>query len=86
MGIPDHLICLLRNLYASQDATVRTRHEPMDWFKIGKGVCQGFVLSLCLFNLYTEYILQLAWLDETQAGIKVAGEISTTLDMQMIPL
>ena len=86
MEIPDHLTCLLRNLYASQDATVSTRHETVDWFKIGKGVCQGCVLSLCLFNLYAEYIIWLSWLDETQAGIKVVGEISTASDMQMIPL
>ena len=86
MEIPDHLTCLLRNLYASQDATVSTRHETVDWFKIGKGVCQGCVLSLCLFNLYAEYIIWLSWLVETQAGIKVVGEISTASDMQMIPL
>ena len=66
MGIPDHLTCLLRNLYAGQEATVRTRHGTMDWFKIGKGVSQGYILSPCLFNLYTEYIMQNARLDEAQ--------------------
>ena len=73
MGIPDHLACLLRNLYAGQEATVRTRHEITDWFKIGKGVYQGCILSPCLFNFYTEYIMQNASLDEAQAGIKIAG-------------
>ena len=72
-GIPDHLICLLRNLYASQEATVRTRHGTMDWFHIGKGVCQVCILSFCLFNLYAEYIMQNTGLDEAQAGIKNAG-------------
>ena len=73
MGIPDHLICLLRNLYASQEATVRTGHGTTDWFQIGKGVCQGCILSPCLFNLYAEYIMRNAGLDEAQAGIKTAG-------------
>ena len=73
MGIPDHLICLLRNLYVGQEATVRTRHGTMDWFQIGKGVCQGCILSPCLFNLYAEYIMRNAVLDEAQAGIKIAG-------------
>ena len=73
MGIPDHLICLLRNLYAGQEATVRTGHETTDWFQIGKGVGQGYILSPCLFNLYAEYIMQNAGLDEAQAGIKIAG-------------
>ena len=73
MGIPDRLTCLLRNLYAVQEATVRTRHETMDWFQIGKGVCQGCILSPCLFNLHAEYIMQNARLDEAQAGIKIAG-------------
>ena len=73
MGIPDHLTCLLRNLYAGQEATVRTGHGTMDWFHIGKGVCQGCILSPCLFNLYAEYIMRNAGLDETQAGIKIAG-------------
>ena len=73
MGIPDHLICLLRNLYAGQEATVRTGHGTTDWFQIGKGVCQGCTLSPCLFNLYAEYIMRNAGLEETQAGIKIAG-------------
>ena len=73
MGIPDHLTCLLRNLYASQEATVRTGHGTMDLFQIGKGVCQGRILSPCLFNLYSEYIMQNAELDEAQAGIRIAG-------------
>ena len=72
MGIPNHLTCLLRNLYAGQDATIRTRHGTMDWFKIGKGVHQGCLLSSCLFNFYAEYIMQNAGLDEAQAGIKIA--------------
>ena len=71
MGIPDYLTCLLRNLYADQEATVRTGHETIDWFQIGKGVCQGCILSPCLFNLYTEYIMRNAGLEETQAGIKI---------------
>ena len=73
MGIPDHLTCLLRNLYADQEATVRTGHGTTDWFQIGKGICQGCILSPCLFNLYTEYILRNAGLDKAQAGIKIAG-------------
>src|SRR5574340_42992 len=73
MGIPDHLICLLRNLYAGQEATVRTGHGTKDWFQIGKGVHQGCILSPCLFNLYAEYIMRNAGLEETQAGIKIAG-------------
>ena len=73
MGIPDHLTCLLRNLYAGQEATVRTIHGTMDWFQIGKGVCQGCILSPCLFNLYAEYIVRNAGLEEAQAGIKIAG-------------
>ena len=72
LGIPDHLTCLLRNLYASQKATVTTGHETTDWFHIGKGVCQGCVLP-CLFNLYAEYLMRDTGLDETQAGIKIAG-------------
>ena len=72
MGMPDHLICLLRNLYAGQEATVRTGHGT-DWFQIGKRVRQGCILSPCLFNLYAEYIMQNAKLDEAQAGIKIAG-------------
>ena len=73
MGIPAHLICLLRNLYANQEATVRTGHGTKDWFQIGKGVCQGCILSPCLFNLYSEYIVRNTGLDEAQAGIKIAG-------------
>ena len=73
MGIPDHLICLLRNLHADQEATVRTGHGTTDWFQIGKGVCQGCILSPCLFNFYAEYIMRNAGLDEAQAGIKTAG-------------
>ena len=72
MGIPNHLICLLRNLYAGQEATVKTRHGTKDWFQIGKRVHQGCILSPCLFNFYAEYIMQNAWLDEAQAGIKIA--------------
>ena len=72
MGIPDHLTCLLRNLYAGQEATARTGHGTMDWFQIGKGVCQGCILSSCLFNLFAEYIMRNAGLDEAQAGIKIA--------------
>ena len=73
MGIPDHLICLLSNLYAGQEATVRTGHGTTDWFQIGKGVRQGCIVSLCLFNLYAEYIMRNPGLEETQAGIKIAG-------------
>ena len=73
MGIPDHLTCLLRNLYAGQEATVRTGHGTTDWFQIGKWVCQGCILSPCLFNLYVEDIIRNAGLEETQAGIKIAG-------------
>jgi len=73
MGIPDHLTCLLRNLYASQETTGRTRHGTTDWFQIGKGVCQGCILSPCLFNSYAECIMGNARLDETQAEIKIAG-------------
>ena len=72
MGIPDHLICLLRNLYAGQEATVRTGHGTTDWFQIGKGVRQGCILSPCLFNFYAEYIMRNAGLEEAQAGIKIA--------------
>ena len=72
-GIPDHLTCLLRNLYAGQEATVRTRYGTRDCFQIGKGVCQGCILSPCLFNLYAEYIMRNTGLDEAQAGIKIAG-------------
>ena len=73
MGIPDHLTCLLRNLYAGQEATVRTGHGTTDWIQIGKGVHQGYILSPCLFNLYTEYIMRNAGLDVAQAGLKIAG-------------
>ena len=73
MGIPDHLTCLLRNLYADQEATVKTGYGTTDWFQIGKEVCQGCILSPCLFNLYAEYIMRNAGLDGTQAGIKIAG-------------
>ena len=73
MEIPDHLTCLLRNLYAGQEATVRTGHGKTDWWQIGKGVHQGCILSPCLFNLYAEYVIRNAWLDEAQAGIKIAG-------------
>ena len=73
MGIPDHLTCTLRNLYTGQEATIRTGHGTTDWFQIGKGVCQGCILSPCLFNLYAEYIIRNARLDEAQAGIKIAG-------------
>ena len=73
MGIPDHLTCLLRNLYAGQEATVRTGHGPTDWFQIGKGVRQGCILSPYLFNFYAEYIMRNAGREEAQAGIKIAG-------------
>ena len=94
MGISDHMTCLLINLYAGEEATLRTGHGTMDWFQIGKGVHQDCLLSPCLFTLYAEYIMWNAGLDEAQAGIKIAGrekkrllgEISITSDMQMIPL
>ena len=85
MGIPDHLICLLRNLYAGQEAAVRTGHGTADWFQIGKGVRQGCILSPCLFILYAEYILRNTGLEEEQAGIKIAGEMSIPSDMQITP-
>ena len=85
MGIPDHLTCLLRYLYAGQEATVRTGHGTTDWFQMRKGVCQGCILSPCLFILYAEYIMRNAGLEEAQAGIKILGEISKTSDMQMTP-
>ena len=72
MGMPDHLTCLLRNLYVGQEATVRTGHGKTDWFQIGKGVCQGYILSPCLFNFYAEYIMRSTGLEEAQAGIKTA--------------
>ena len=79
MGIPDHLTCLLRNLFAGQEATVRTRHETMDWFQIGKGACQGCVLSPCLFKIYAECITGNAWLDEAQSGIMFARRNTSNL-------
>ena len=83
IGMQDHLTCLLRNLYAGQEATVRTGHGTTDWFQIGKGVCQGCILSPCLFNLYAEYIMRNTGLDEAQAGINLPGEISIISRMQM---
>ena len=85
MGIPDLLTCLLRNLYAGQEATVRSGHGTADWFQIGKGVCQGCILSPCLFNLYAEYIMRNAGLEEAQAGTKIARRNIKTSDMQMTP-
>ena len=86
MELPDHLPCLLRNLYVGQEATVRTGHGTTDWIQIEKGVRQGCILSPCLFNLYAEYIMRNARLEEAQAGIKhKPGEISITSDMQMTP-
>ena len=82
-SIPDHLTCLLRNLYAGQEATVRTGHGTTDWFQIGKGVCQGCILSPCLFNLYLEYIMRNAGLEEAQLESRLLGEISITSDVQM---
>ena len=84
MGIPDHLTCLLRNLHAGQEATVKTRHGTTDWFKIGKEVCQGCILSCCLSKLCAEYIMWNARLDESQAGIKTAGRNINNLSLQMI--
>ena len=84
MGIPDHLTCLLRNLYAGQEATIRTRHGTTDWFQVRKGVRQGCILSPCLFNLYAEYIMRNSWLNEAQAGIKIAGRNINNLRLQMI--
>ena len=86
MGIPDHLTCLLRNLFAGQEATVRTGHGTTDWFQIGKGARQGCILSPYLFNLYAEYIMRNAGLEESQAESRFPGEISITSDMQMTPL
>ena len=85
MGISDHLTCLLRNLYTGQEATVKTGHGTTDWFQIGKGIRQGCILSLCLFNLYAEYIMQNARLDEPQTGIKIARRNIITLNTQMTP-
>ena len=84
-GNTTHLTCFLRNLYTSHEATVRTEHGTTDWFQIGKGIHQGCILSPCLFNLYAEYIMINAGLEEAQAGLKIAGEISITSDMQMTP-
>ena len=85
MEVPDHLTCLLRNLYAGQEATVRTGHGITDWFQIGEGVRQGCISSPCLFNLYAEYIMRNTGLDEAQAGSGFLGEMSITSDMQMTP-
>ena len=85
MGIPDHPTCFLRNLYAGQEATVRTGHGTTNWFQIGKGICQGRILSPCLFNLYAEYIMRNAGLEEAQAESRLPGEISRTSDMQIAP-
>ena len=85
MGTPDHLTCLLRNLYAGQEATVRTGHGTIDWFQIGKGVRQGCILSPCLFSLYAEYIMRNVGLDEAEAESSLPKEISKTSDMQMTP-
>ena len=86
MAIPDHLTCLLRNLYAGQEATVRTGHGTTDWYKIGKGVQQGCILSPCLFNLHAEYIMRNTGLDEAQAGINIGGRNIKNLRYQMTPL
>ena len=83
MGIPDHLTCLLRNLYAGQETNVRTGHGTTDWFQIGKGVCQGCILSPCLFNLHAEYIMRNAELEEAQLESRLPGEISITSEMRM---
>ena len=85
MEIPDHLACLLRNLYAGQDATFRTGHATTDWFQIGKRVCQSCILSPCLFNLYAEYLMKNAGLEEHKLESRLQGEISITSDMQMTP-
>ena len=85
LGIPDHLSCLLRNLYADQEATVRTGHGTIDWFQIGKGVRQGCILSPCLFKLYEEYIVRNAGLGEAQAGLKIGRRNISNSEMQMIP-
>ena len=86
MGIPDHLTCLLKNLYAGQEATVRTGHRTTDWFQIRKGVCQGYILSPCLFSLYAQYIKRNARLDEAQAGIKISGRNINNLRYADTPL
>ena len=85
MGITDHLTCLLRNLYAGQEATVKTGRETADWFQIGKGVYQGYILSPCLFNFYSEYIMRNAGLEKHKLESRLPGDTSITSDMQMIP-
>ena len=85
MGIPDHFTCLLRNLCAGQEATVRSGHGTTDWFQIGKGVHQGYILLPCLFNLYSEYIMRNPEMNEAQAELRLLGEISVTSDTQMTP-
>ena len=85
MGIPDHFTCLLRNLYADQEATVRTGHGTTDWFQIGKGISQSWILSPCLFNLYAEYIMQMLGWMKHKLELRLLGEISITSDMQMTP-
>ena len=85
MGIPDHLTCLLRNLFSGQEAAVSTGHGTTDWFQIGKGVHQGCILSPCLLNLYAEYIMRNAWLEKQKLESRFPGEISITSDMQMTP-
>ena len=85
MGILDHLTCLLRNLYAGQEATFRTGHGTTDWFQIGKGVCQSYILSPCLFNLHAEYIMRNAGLDEAQAGIKITGRKKISIYKYTLP-
>ena len=85
MGIPDHLTCLLRNLYAGQEATVTTRHGTTEWFQIGKGACQGCIFSVCLFNLYAEYIREMLGWRKHKLESRLPGEISITSDMQMTP-
>ena len=85
MGIPDHLTCLLRYLYAGQEATVRTEHGTTEWFPIGKGVHQGYILSPCLFNLHAEYIMRNSGLEEAHTELRLPGEISITSDMRMTP-
>ena len=85
IGIPDHLNCLLRKLYAGQEATVRTGHGTTDWFQIGKEICQGCILSLCLFNLYAEYIMRNTGLVKYKVESRLPGEISVTSGMQMTP-
>ena len=84
-GIPDHLTCLLQNLYAGQESTVRTGHGTMDWFQTGKGIRQGYILSPCLLNFYVDYIMRNAGMNEAQAGLRLLGEISITSDIQMTP-